>query len=370
MSYHILYAYDEDFRKQFRIRADFDLEMERNMENTQKIGSFVSFQCQEENLLPFKRDALAALVDMSSRIAEDKYKLTSRFSQLIEIIYEADGWALARGKTYVSKEDVEKAVFKRQYRNNSYEEKLLELIEDGTIIIDTEGEKIGEINGLSVIDLGQYAFGRPTKITANTYFGKEGIINIEKEAEQSGNIYDKGVLILGGYLGERYARDIQLSMTASITMEQSYDGVEGDSASSTELYAILSSLGDVPIKQGIAVTGSVNQKGIIQPIGGVNEKIEGYYKVCKLKGFKGGEGVIIPRKNIDNLMLNDEVVEAVKNGSFIIYGINTIDEGIEILTGIEAGDLGEEGYPEGSVNARVQEKLLYYSLLSKEFMEE
>lgn len=370
-TYHMLYAYDEEFKKLFRIRADFDTEMERNEENILKIGDFVAYQCKEENLLPFDRDALAAIVDISSRIADEKGKLTASFSQLIEIIYEADGWAVSEGKDIVTREDVEKAKLKKQYRNNSYEEKLLELIENETIIIDTEGEKIGEINGLAVIDLGQYAFGRPTKITANTFFGKDGIINIEKESEQSGNIHNKGVLILSGYLGGKYASDIQLSMTASITMEQSYDGIDGDSASSTELYAILSSLGDIPIKQGIAVTGSVNQKGIIQPIGGVNEKIEGFYKVCKLKGFKGGEGVIIPSKNIDNLMLNDEVIEAIKKGIFTIYGVDTIDQGIEILTGLKAGKLMENGeYEKNTVNARVQDKLIYYSTLSKEIAED
>ena len=209
------------------------------------------------------------------------------------------------------------------------------------------------------------------KITANTYFGKDRIINIEKESEQSGNIHDKGVLILSGYLGEKYGKNIQLAMTASITMEQSYDGVDGDSASSTELYAILSSLADIPIKQGIAVTGSVNQKGVIQPIGGVNEKIEGYFKVCKLKGLKGGEGVIIPRKNIDNLMLNEEVINAVKEGKFTVFGVDTIDEGMEVLTGLKAGTLNEDGeYEVGTVNYLVQEKLYYYYNLSKEFEEE
>lgn len=370
LTYHILYAYDEEFKKIFRIKADFDTEMERNEENILKIGSFVAYQCKEEKLLPFHREALGAIIDLSSRIADEKNKLTASFNQLVEIIYEADGWASSEGKDMVTKEDVDKAILKKQYRNNSYEERLLELIDNGTILIDTEGEKVGEINGLSVIELGQYSFGRPTKITANTYFGKDGIINIEKEAEQSGNIHDKGVLIMSGYLGEKYAQNIQLSMTASITFEQSYDGIDGDSASSTELYAILSSLGDIPIKQGIAVTGSVNQKGIIQPIGGVNEKIEGYYRVCKLKGLKGGEGVIIPSKNIENLMINEEVIEAVKDGRFTIYAIDTIDEGMEILTGIKAGELNEKGeYEENTINAYVQEKLMYYAMLDRELEE-
>lgn len=371
MTYHFLYAYDEDFRKLFRIRADFDTEMERNEENIFKIGSFVAYQCKNENLLPFDRKALGAIIDYSSRMADEKNKLSSRFSDLVEILYESDGWAVSEGKSIVSDIDIEKTIERKKYRNNSYEEKLLELIQNGTLLIDTEGEKIGEINGLSVIDLGQYAFGRPSKITANTYFGKDGIINIEKEVEQSGSIHDKGVLILTGYIGEKYAQNIQLSMTASITFEQSYDGIDGDSASSTELYALLSSLGDIPIKQGIAVTGSVNQKGIIQPIGGVNEKIEGFYKVCKLKGFKGGEGVIIPSTNIENLMLDEEVIKAVMDDKFSIYSISTIDEGMEILTGLKAGELNQFGdYEEGTVNYYVQEKLRYYSMLSRDFEEE
>lgn len=257
---------------------------------------------------------------------------------------------------------------KKNFRNNIYEEKIIEAIKNGTIIIDTKGEKIGEINGLSVINVGQYVFGRPTKITVNTFAGKEGIINIEREVNQSGSIHDKGVLILGGYLGEKYAKDFPLTLTASITFEQSYSEIDGDSASSTELYALLSSLAEKPIKQSIAVTGSVNQKGLIQPIGGVNEKIEGFFKICKLKGLTGEEGVIIPYQNIENLMLDDEVIEAVEKGLFKIYAVKTIDEGIEILTGVKAGKLDENGeYEKGSINYLVQEKLRYYSELSKNY---
>jgi lon-related putative ATP-dependent protease len=366
--YQLLYYYDEDFKKLFKIRADFDIEMDRNEENIKKIGSFVAYQCNEEGLKPFDKEALAAIIERSSRIAEHQGKLTARFNELVEILYESDGWANKRNKNIITKADVEMAIFKKNYRNNSYEEKIMELIEKGTMLIDTEGEKIGEINGLSVIDSGQYLFGRPSKITVNTYVGKDGIINIEREVEQSGNIYDKGILILNGYLGEKYAKNIPLSLTASITFEQSYSEIDGDSASSTELYALLSSLADKPIKQSIAVTGSVNQKGIIQPIGGVNEKIEGFYKVCKLKGLTGKEGVIIPYKNIENLMLEDEVIDAVRNGKFKIYGVKTIDEGIEILTGIKPGELNEQGeFEKGTINYLVQKKLEYYSKLSKEY---
>lgn len=367
LTHHLLYLYDEEFKKLFRIKADFDTEMEKTRDNILKIGGFVAYQCETEDLLPFDKNALAALIDLSSRISDEKNKLTARFNELVETIYEADGWARTEEKTMVGKADIEKAIEKKRYRSNIYEERTIEMMKDGTLIIDTHGEKIGEINGLSVIDLGQYAFGRPNKITANTYYGKDGIINIEKEVEQSGNIHDKGVLILTGYLGEKYAQDMQLSLTASITFEQSYDGIDGDSASSTELYALISSLAEIPIKQGIAVTGSVNQKGMIQPIGGANEKIEGFFRVCKLKGFKGEEGVIIPIQNVDNLMLSDEVVEAVEAGFFSIYAVSTIDEGIEILTGIKAGIRNENGeFEENTVNRAVQDKLTMYADINEE----
>lgn len=357
MMYQLLYNYDDDFKKLFRIRADFDIEMDRNEENIKKIGSFVAYQCKEEELKPFHKTALATIIEQSSRIAEHQEKLTAKFSELVEILYEADGWANKRKGDVITREDVDKAIKKKRYRNDAYEEKLMELIEKDYILIDIDGEKIGEINGLSVIDSGQYMFGRPSKITVNTYAGKGDIINIEREVEQSGSIYDKGVLILSGYLGEKYAKDIPLSLTASITFEQSYGGIDGDSASSTELYALLSSLSEKPIKQYIAVTGSVNQKGEIQPIGGVNEKIEGFYKVCKLKGLTGKQGVIIPHRNIQNLMLEDEVIEAVEKNLFKIYAVKTIDEGIEILTGEKAD----------TIDFLVQEKLNYYSRISKDY---
>ena len=367
ITHQILYLYDEDFRKLFKIKADFDVEMDKTEKNILKIGNFVAYQCEVEDLLPFTRDALCSIIDFSSRIADEKNKLTSRFNELIEIIYEADGWARSEEKTEVDRDDINKAIDKKRYRNNIYEERTIEMIKEGTIMIDTDGEKIGEINGLSVIDLGQYAFGRANKITANTYFGKDGIINIEKEVEQSGSIHDKGVLILTGYLGEKYAQDIQLSLTASITFEQSYDGIDGDSASSTELYALISSLAEIPIKQSIAVTGSVNQKGKIQPIGGVNEKVEGFFRICKMKGFKGGEGVLIPIQNVDNLMLSDEVIKAVEEGVFTVYSVSTIDDGIEVLTGIKAGVLDENGEFEiDTVNRAVQDKLHFYSEINEE----
>lgn len=367
-TYQLLYSHDEDFRKLFKIRADFDVEMKRNEENVRKIASFIAYQCKEENLKEFDKTAVARVVEYSSRLAEDQKKLTSRFNEIVEILYEADAWADYDGEDIVTEKYIDMAIYEKINRNNKYEEKLQELFKNETLIIDTYGSKIGEINGLAVMDAGQYSFGKPNKITVTTFVGKDGIINIEREVEQSGSIYDKGVMILSGYLGSMYAKKNPLSLTASITFEQSYDGIDGDSASSTELYALLSSLSEIPIKQGIAVTGSVSQKGMIQPIGGVNEKIEGYYKVCKEKGLKGGEGVIIPHQNIDNLMLSDEVINAIEDGKFTIYAVETIDQGIEILTGIPAGELNEKGeYPIGSVNYLVQKKLDSYADLNKDY---
>ena len=367
-TYQILYNFDDDFKKLFKIRADFDMEIDRTEENIRKIGSFVAYQCKDQNLKPFDKTALAAIVEYSSRLASHQDKLTAKFNELVEVIYEADQWANMKNKSVVTREEVNLAINKKNYRNNIYEEKIKEYIEKEIILIDTKGEKVGEINGLSVINVGQYMFGRPTKITVNTFAGKDGIINIEREVNQSGSIHDKGVLILGGYLGEKYAKDFPLSLTASITFEQSYSEVDGDSASSTELYALLSSLAEKPIKQSIAVTGSVNQKGLIQPIGGVNEKIEGFYRICKLKGLTGEEGVIIPYQNIQNLMLDDEVIEDIEKGLFKIYAVKTIDEGIEILTGVKAGKQNRKGeYEKGTINYLVREKLRYYSEISKNY---
>ncbi|RKD30086.1 Lon protease family protein [Thermohalobacter berrensis] len=367
-TYQLLYNYDDDFKKLFKIRADFDIEMDRNKDNIEKIASFIASHCKDEGLRHFEKSAVAKVIEYSSRLAEDQRKLSSRFNELVELLYEADAWAEVEGDDIIKAKHIKEAIEEKIFRNNKYEEKLQELFKDGTLLIETSGYKVGQINGLSVMDSGQYSFGRPSKITVSTYAGKEGIINIEREVEKSGSIHDKGVLILSGYLGEKYARKKPLSLSASITFEQSYGLIDGDSASSTELYALLSSLSELPINQAIAVTGSVNQKGLIQPVGGVNEKIEGYYKICKLKGFKGGEGVIIPYQNIKNLMLNEEVVEAVKEGKFTIYAVKTIDEGIEILTGVPAGKKDENGYYEKeTVNYLVQEKLNELAKVYKEY---
>jgi len=363
-----LYEFDEDFKKLFKIKVDFDAEMERNEENVGKLAQFISSFCRRENALHFDNTGVAKVVEYSSRLVEDQSKLSTRFNDIVEILCESSAWAKIEGSDVVRASHVKKAINEKIYRSNKYDKKLLELINDGTIIIDTEGEAVGEINGLSILDMGDYCFGKPSKITANTFMGEKGIVNIEREVEMSGTTHTKGVLILSGYIGEKYAQDIPLSLTASLCFEQLYNGIDGDSASSAELYAILSSLAGVPITQSIAVTGSVNQKGEIQPIGGVNEKIEGYFELCKLRGLDGTHGVIIPYRNIRNLNLHDEVVEAVEKGKFNVYAVKTIDEGMEILTGMKFGEKGEDGtYPPGTINYLVYEKLKKYALATARF---
>ena len=330
--YSMLYAYEEDFRNLFKIMADFDIEIDKNQENIYKTTQLIASKCEEENLKHFTKEAVEKLIEYSTRVSDSKDKLTARFNKLLDIIYEADAIS-DENQEYITGIDVKNAIEQKRYRNNKYEEKLNEMFKDGTLLIDIDGEKVGQINGLAVMGTGEYSFGKPSKITASTYNGRSGVINIEREIKQSGSIHDKGVLILSGYLGSRYGKEKPLSITTSITFEQNYSGVDGDSASSTELYAIISSIANIPIKQYIAVTGSVSQKGEIQPIGGINEKIEGFFDVCKIKGFTGNQGVMMPIQNVKNLLLKDEVVEAIKEGKFNIYAIKSIEEGLEILTG-------------------------------------
>ncbi|KXZ40500.1 lon-related putative ATP-dependent protease [Alkalithermobacter thermoalcaliphilus JW-YL-7 = DSM 7308] len=340
-TYSLLYHYDEDFRKLFKIMADFDIEIDKNKENIYKLAMFVASHCEKVGLKHFDKSAVEKIIEYSLRISENKNKLSARFNQIVEILYEAD--ALSREtEKYVTAKDVQRAIDARIYRNNKYEQKLNEMFEDGTLLIDIDGEKVGQINGLAVIGTGQHTFGKPSRITASTYKGKAGIINIEREIKHSGSIHDKGVLILSGYLGEKYAKERALSLTTSITFEQNYSGIDGDSASSTELYVIISSIAQIPIKQYIAVTGSISQKGEIQPIGGVNEKIEGFFDICKLKGLTGKQGVIIPKQNVKNLMLKDEIIEAVKEGKFHIYAIGHVNEGLEILTGMSIDEIDKK----------------------------
>lgn len=357
-TYQLLQYYDEEFRKQFKVMADFDIEMDRTDDNTHKIIQFISRHCHEDKLRHFTKDAVARVVEHSSRLADHQKKLSSHLNKLVDLLHEADKWAENEGTVHVEGRHVDKALVEWQRRNGKYEEKVMEFFEEGVYLIDVEGAKVGEINGLAVVGGGQTTFGKPSKITVSTYQGRSGIINIEREARTSGSIHDKGVMILTGYMGYKYAQDKPLALSASIVFEQLYSGVDGDSASSTELYAILSSLSSVPIKQNIAVTGSVNQRGMIQPIGGVNEKIEGFYKVCKMKGLTGEQGVMIPHQNVTNLMLSNEIIEAVDKGMFHIYAVETVDQGIEILTGVPAGVKNRQGkYPKGSIHDLVDKRL-------------
>lgn len=360
--YNLLFSHDEDFCKLFKVYADFDVAMDNNQLNNQKLAGFISSTVSRENLKHFDRAAVCEVAAYSSRLAGSQRKLTTRFSEVVELLCEADVWATLDNSLLVSDRHIRKAICEKRYRSNKYEEKLQEMFADGTLLIDTAGVKVGQINGLAVLSIGEYLFGKPSRITANTFIGKSGIVNIERETKSSGASHTKGVLILSGYLGEKYAQGFPLAVTVSLTFEQLYEGVDGDSASSTELYAILSSLSGLPLKQSIAVTGSVNQKGEIQPIGGATEKIEGYFAVCKLKGLTGDQGVMIPYQNIDHLNLNDEVISAVKAGVFHIYAVKTVDEGIEVLTGIPAGQQQPDGsYPSGTVHALVSRKLQNYT---------
>ncbi len=366
--YSLLATYDEDFKKVFKVRADFDWQMSYDAEEVKRYVKVLKSIISKENLLPFDKTGVAEVINYSIRLASRRNKLSTRFNIIADILKEASYWAKKANEKYVKAEYVKKAIEHRAFRCRLVEEKIQEMIDEGTLLIDTEGKVVGQVNGLSLYDTGEYSFGRPIRITARTAVGSQGIINIEREAELSGRIHSKGVLILGGYLRHKYAQRHPLIMSASICFEQSYSGVEGDSASSSELYCILSALSDLPLRQDIAVTGSVNQKGEIQPIGGVNEKIEGFFEVVKRKGLKGSEGVIIPERNVEELMLKDEVIEACQKGLFHIYAVKTIDEGIEILTGCPAGEMDEQGnYPEGTVNGRVAKKLREYAERWKEF---
>ena len=360
--YHSLLAMDSDFRKLFKAKVEFEDDAPRTEENVIKLARFIHGFCEQEGLAHLDKYAVAKIIEYASRLADNQNKLSTRFNDLSQIIGEACTWAKMSKSKVVKEEHVIKALEERIERIKKYDAKYTEMIKENTLLISTNGAKVGQINGLTVMTIGDYTFGKPAKITVNTYVGKRGIVDIEREVELSGSSHSKGVLILNGYIGELFAQDIPLSLTASICFEQLYNGVDGDSASSTELYALLSSLSDLPINQSIAVTGSVNQKGEIQPIGGVNAKIEGFYHICKMRGLDGSHGVMIPVQNVMNLNLSDEVVEAVKNKKFHIYTVSTIEEGIEILTGVPAGKKDKNGnFPAGTVNYLVYEKLKKYA---------
>ncbi len=365
--YYLLYNLDEEYRELFKVKADFDNRMNRTVENVQKYALFVASLCKGENLLPFDRSGVGKIVEYGSRLSEHQEKLSSRFSEVADLIREANYWAKTAGSKIVKSEHVEKAINEKIYRSNRIEERLRELMEEGTLIVETSGEKVGQVNGLAVLELGDYGFGKPSRITAQTYTGKAGVVNIERETKMSGRIHEKAILILTNYLGGRYARKKPISLSASITFEQLYDMVEGDSATCAEFYALISSISGLPLKQSISVTGSMDQRGVVQPIGGVNEKVEGFFELCKLRGLDGSHGVIIPKRNVKNLMLKKDVVDAVGEGKFSIYPIEMVDEGLEILTGKEAGELKEDGtYSEGTINYLVMNRLTEISEALKE----
>ena len=356
--YHTLLSIDSDFRKLFKIKVEFEETAPINEENVNKLARFVHTFCEQEELPPLDRTAMARIVEYASRLAGDNDKLSTRFTDIAQVVGEAGTWAKLSKNKIVTEDIVNKALAERVERIKKYDARYIEMIKENTLLINTTGSCVGELNGLTVLTIGDFTFGKPAKITVNSYKGKQGVVNIEREVEMSGSTHTKGVYILSGYLGELFAQDIPLCLTASICFEQLYNGVDGDSASSTELYGLLSSLSGIPIKQSIAVTGSVNQKGQIQPIGGVNEKIEGFFQICKMRGLDGSHGVMIPVQNINNLQLSDDVVDAVKNKKFHIYAVSTIEEGIEVLTGVPAGRKDKDGnFPAGTINYLAYEKL-------------
>lgn len=354
----VLRRSDEDFRRYFKVTAEFDRTMERTPANLSRYAAFVASEAAQNGMRPFDNSAVAAVLDHSSRLVGNQTKLTTRFMSVADVLTESDYWAGKSGCDTVELGHVEKALQQREYRASLTDERMRESIENDTIRIDTQGEVVGQINGLAVYYLGEHSFGRPSRVSARVSVGNGRVINIDRETRMSGRIHNKGFLILNGYLQGKYGRSSRLSMSASITFEQSYSQIEGDSASSTELYALLSALSGLPIRQGMAVTGSVNQAGEVQAIGGATAKIEGFFKICEARGLTGDQGVMIPKDNVRNLVLRREVIDAVEGGKFHIYAVSTIDEGIEVLTGVEAGELNDDGeYPEGTVHSLVERRL-------------
>lgn len=355
--YYTLYELDPEFKELFKIKADFEVHMPWNNDTITQYAQFISTICREENLKHFASSGVAKIIEFGARMVDHQQKLATKFGNIVDLIRQANYWSNKNQNSLVQAEDVQQALEEKIYRSNRIEKQIQELIEEGTILIDIDGKVVGQVNGLSVLSMGDYSFGKPSRVTARTFIGSAGVVNIDREVELGGPIHNKGSMIIIGYLGGKYAKDAPLAFSASITFEQVYESVEGDSASSTEIYALLSSLANLPLRQDLAVTGSVNQRGEIQPIGGANEKIESFFHICKLKGLTGTQGVIIPKQNVNHLMLREEVVQAVKEGKFHIYAVGTIDEGMEILTGI----LAEE------INNTVQRRIVELAKKAKEF---
>ena len=356
--YYLLSQYDPDFDELFKVQADFEEQMDRNSDNQMQYARLIATLARENDLLPFHRDAVARVIEHSARMVGDAERLSTEVRDIANLLREANYWSGQNGNGVVTESDVQKAIDHQIYRADRLRERIQETILRNIFLIDTQGEIVGQVNGLSVIQLGGFSFGRPSRITARVRMGKGEVIDIEREVDLSGPIHSKGVLILSGFLGARYAQEKPLSLSASLVFEQSYSGVEGDSASSAELYALLSAIAEVPIKQTFAVTGSINQHGQVQAIGGVNEKIEGFYDICKARGLTGDQGVLIPSANVKHLMLRQDVIQAVAEGSFQIYPIEHVDQGIELLTGMPAGEPDEYGnYPHETINGRVNARL-------------
>jgi lon-related putative ATP-dependent protease len=357
--YYTLYQADPDFGELFKVAADFEDQMDRTSDNHLLYARMIGTIARQEGIRPLDRAGVARVIEQSARLAGDADKLSTHVHTVADLLREADYWAGEAQHPVIDATDVQHAIDAQIRRLDRVRERIQEEIQRGTILIDTQGAAVGQVNGLSVLSMGQFAFGRPSRITARVRLGRGEVVDIEREVALGGPIHSKGVLILSAYLGARYASDRPLSLSASLVFEQSYSGVEGDSASSAELYALLSALADLPVKQGLAVTGSVNQRGQVQAIGGVNEKIEGFFDTCRAQGLTGEQGVLIPASNVKHLMLRHDVVAAVAAGQFQVYAVETIDQGIELLTGVPAGERDNAGaFPAGSVNQRVEARLV------------
>jgi lon-related putative ATP-dependent protease len=364
--YYLLAAHDPDFPRLFKVQADFDDTIARSSENDNAYARLIASVVKEHGLKPLDATAVARVIDEGARLADDREKLSIELGRISDIVREADYWSSQARRQITTREDVARAIEEQIQRADRLRDRAQETIARGIVLVDTEGAEVGRINGLSVIQLGSFAFGRPSRITARVRVGSGRVTDIEREAKLGGPLHSKGVMILWGLLAGRYALDVPLALAATLVFEQSYGGVDGDSASSAELYALMSALSDVPIKQSLAVTGSVNQQGEVQAIGGVNEKIEGFYDICRARRLDGRQGVLIPKSNVQHLMLREDVVEAVKSGQFSIYPVSTIDEGIEILTGVKAGERGADGrFPAGTVNRLVEDKLKAFAERSR-----
>ncbi|MBO0689147.1 MAG: AAA family ATPase [Candidatus Dormibacteraeota bacterium] len=360
--YQLLQQGDEDFRELFKVKADFAPDMDWTEENAQGYAAFVSRCVRESGLRHLDRSALARLVEHGSRIREHQGKLSTRLQEIADIVSEASFWAAKAQHDPVRREDVDRAIEQRERRSSLPEDRLSELIAERTIRIETEGERVGQVNGLSILDLGDYRFGLPSRVTARASIGRGGVASIERETELSGRIHSKGVLVLSGYLAQKYAQDWPLALRATLTFEQSYEEVDGDSASSTELYALLSTLSGLPVRQSMAVTGSVDQHGEVQAVGGVTRKVEGFFAICQARGLTGDQGVLVPAANVRHLTLRDDVVDAVRQGRFHVWAVSNIDEGLRLLIGREAGNAADgEPYPEGTVHRQVADRLRHYA---------